>query len=194
MPMEPLIFTLDKDALRSSIDLESLIKKYRRERSRKKMLPLYDEMIKSVAQRADPRLVFDLFGEEMVKQLGGNVAGETVQVVFGVCTLGAPLDTYYDQLATSDEMVRAAILDEIGVSWIVNLTRRFHQSVRSQLAERGLKAGPPYRPGVGHMPIELQRLVFDNLPTEQIGVALSDVLVMTPIRSTSLVIPVYARE
>lgn len=192
--MNDLIFSLDKDALHSAIDLESLLKKYRRERSRKKMQPLYDSMRTAVAERVEPKLMFRLFGADVVQKLGGSVAAETVQVVIGVCTLGPAIDRFYDELASEDEMVLAAIVDEIGVSWIVNMTRQFHQTVRAQLAERDLKAGPPYRPGVGHMPIELQTLVFDHLPTEQIGVTLSDVLVMTPIRSTSLVIPVYLRR
>jgi hypothetical protein len=188
-----LEFVVDVERLKTAVDLESLLKKYKRERSRKKMEPLYEKMVVGVANRVKPQMMFAVFGEAVVKQLQAHVLDETVNIVLAVCTLGPELDRYYDELSV-DDLALAAIADEIGVAWVVNLTKQFHQSIRAQMSDSGLKVGPPFRPGVGNIPIEVQKVVFEQLETTQIGVTLSDYLVMTPIRSTSLMIPIYARS
>ena len=110
-----------------------------------------------------------------------------------VCTLGPALDKRYEALS-EDELALAAVLDEISVGWIVKLTRVFHKVAREQYAAQRLKTGPPYRPGVGKMPIEIQALVFQHVPADQIGVTLSEFMVMHPSRSTSLVIPILDKS
>lgn len=191
--MKKLTYTLDHDSLKTAVSLDDLLKKYKRPRSRKKMQPLYEQMIAEVAARAEPRLIFEQFGADVVAQLNDHVSAETVRVVLVACTLGEPLDRFYETLNADDQMAQAAIVDEVGLLWIVNLTRQFHQSIRAQLAEQGLKAGPPFRPGVGKLPIDLQTVIFDHLPADQIGLTLNEYLVMTPIRSTTLVVPIYDR-
>lgn len=178
-----------KDAIKTAVTLEDMLKKYKRERSRKKMMPHYEKMLEEVAQLAEPQIAYQFFGSDIVEQVDAHVPKEMQAVIFAVCTLGYAIDEYYEQLAV-DEMAMAAILDEISLAWIVVLTRQFHRVVRAQGVEIGLKVGPAYRPGVGNIPIELQATVFEHLQTAEIGVTLDEFMVMRPARSTSLVIPI----
>ena len=184
-----LTYTIDKAAVIAAVSLEDMLKKYKRERSRKKMQPHYERMLVEVAACAEPQIIFQAFADEVVEQIKPFVPKEMQLIVFAVCTLGADLDKKYVQLS-QDELALAAILDEIALAWIVALTRFFHTSARAQCSDQGFKMGPAYRPGVGNIPLEAQEIVFQHLPAEAIGVTLSEFMVMEPARSTSLIIPI----
>lgn len=187
------IFELNKSKIESAVSLADLLKKYNTPRRLKKMQPLYERMLKEVAELAQPQL---LFTEKPIGELPGLAPllnAETAVVLLAVCTMGEAVDQRYETYL-GDEIFLAAILDEISLQWIVHMTQQFHRQIRAEFTKKNLKVGPAFRPGVGKMPIEVQTIVFDHLPAEEIGVRLSEVLMMTPIRSTSLVIPVFDRS
>lgn len=191
--MIEITYNVDKAALIDEVKLEDLLKKYKRERSRKKMEPIYGRVMVEMASLADPQLAYRAFGPEVAEEVKDFIGKKMQAVIFAVCTLGLGVDDRYEVLS-EEELAVAAILDEIALSWIVIMTRQFHQKVRQQCKEIGLKVGPAYRPGVGNLPIEVQKIVFDHLSTDEIGVSLNEYMVMKPIRSTSLVIPIYLDE
>ena len=172
--MNDLIQPIDKYSIADMISLDDLMKKYKRERSRKKMLPHYEKMIIEVTELAHPKMIASRFGSDVVAELALGDVKEMVGVYFAVCTLGSAIDQRYAELS-EDDLALAAILDEIALAWIVVLTRTFHKQLREQFSEPQLKIGPAYRPGLGKIPIECQATVFKYLPASDIGVTLKRV-------------------
>ncbi len=183
---------ISKPDIANMISIDDLMKKYKRERSRKKMLPHYERMIGEVTEYSEPKLLFSRFGRDIVDQLALSKVKEMKGVYFAVTTLGEQIDKRYAELSI-DDLALAAILDEISLSWIAAITRTFHASLRAQFDEPELKIGPAYRPGLGNIPIETQAIVFEHLTASEIGVTLNEFMVMEPSRSTSLVIPIMAK-
>jgi hypothetical protein len=92
-----------------------------------------------------------------------------------------------------EDTVAQYVLNEVAIEWLRSLVMQLHQALRREMAARGRKAGPTYRPGVGRWPLETQRVVFAHLAAETIGVTLDEHLMMLPILSNSLIIPVLKR-
>ncbi|MEM7330797.1 MAG: hypothetical protein AAF490_01805 [Chloroflexota bacterium] len=183
---------LDKNSIAELITLEKLMKKYKRERSRKKMQPHYERMMAEVTELAEPKLISMRFGAEIVAEMALEKMNDMVGGYFALCTLGDAIDKRYAEHSV-DDLALAAILDEIALAWIVAITRTFHQQLRQQFDDPNFKIGPAHRPGLGRIPIETQAIVFSHLPADKIGVTLSEFMVMEPARSTSLVIPILKK-
>lgn len=171
------------------IPLASLIKRYPEGRRRKKMRRFYENMLVEAERLAEPQTVWDEFDLAETAVLNPYHKPEITAVVLALCTFGMPLQDRIHELIVED-IVSAAVLDEVMLAAMVALTRELHSSIREKLQLRNLKAGPAYRPGVGRWPIDAQKLVFDRLSAEEIGVVLNESLTMTPVHSTSLIIPI----
>ena len=185
--------TIILELSRPEMVVSTLLKHYPNERRRGRMRPYYQAMLDEIRQLAVPRAIAQEFPLEKVPELQSLCTAETVAVVLALCTLGTAVDTHYSQLS-QDDMMLAAIFDEIALSWVVGATREVHGKVRQEMAERELKAGPAYRPGIGRWPLTSQYTIFTLLPTHLIHVALNEQAVMTPRMSTSLIIPILDRR
>lgn len=173
--------------------LESLLKRYGTGKRRQKMESAYTAMLAEATRLASVTNIYDEFDVSAVEPLHEWLAPDTTSVILALCTLGPQLDEAI-QTRTQDDLLAAVLLKEIGAAWIVIITRELHKSLRNLTQQRGLKAGPAYRPGVGRWPLETQRTVFAKLPAELIGVSLDEYLFMRPVLSTSLIIPVLDRN
>lgn len=175
------------------LTLAELLQRYQNARRRRKMERVYRPMLASAQQLATPKIIYQRFEREAVAELEQWFTSETVGAFLAVCTLGAELDAYEQEIGRND-IASAAVLDEICVKLVVRLTNHLHRTLRAELAPYKLKVGPPYRPGVGKWPIETQHIVFDQLPTDQINVELTADLFMRPLKSISLIIPILDKS
>jgi hypothetical protein len=175
------------------ISIEPLLKRYASGRRREKMEPVYQAMLEEVENLSVPRAIYNEFPAVELPELLPWLSNDTVALTLAICTLGSDLQKQLNEQTKSD-MLAAVVIDELTLAWITAITRQIHSLVRSEALERGLKAGPAFRPGLGRWPIETQRTVFSRLPTQEIGVVLTDDLVMLPRQSTSLIIPIYKRN
>lgn len=175
-----------------TISLEKFEKRYKSARRRKKMMPLYDNMLTAVSAQAQPQALFERFAFHELDALHPWAADQTDGFVLGLVTLGEAIDQQAAEIA-ADDLVAASIMEEITLAMIVGLANDMRSRVQEQLGE-ALKVGPAYRPGIGRWPIELQSLMFKKLPAAEIGVALNEFMVMIPGRSTSLIIPLLKME
>ena len=155
---------------------------------RKNIAPIYREMLEKAEHLAAPRVLKDEFARSEVSSLEMWLPSRTTAVVLAVCTLGSAIEVREQELFPDDPH-KSVVLNEISATQITAFARAIHTHLRQEAADRGLKAGPPYRPGLGRWPLETQRLVFERLPTHQIGVTLDEHLMMRPIKSISLIIP-----
>ncbi len=74
------------------------------------------------------------------------------------------------------------------------MARTLHRKVRREAERRGLKAGPAYRPGIGRWPLDTQRVLFALLPAARIEVSLDEHLLMRPVKTISVIIPLRPAE
>ncbi len=175
------------------LDVEKLIKRYKSEKAKNRWRSIYQDLLNDAEHLAEPAALCQEFILDEVSELHDWLPVQSTSVVLGVTTLGRPLDDHVNGLVSSD-LISAVILNEITLAMINEMTRGLHRSIRSETLTRGLKAGAPYRPGVGRWPLSAQEVVFQHIPAQQIGVTLDEHLVMRPIKSTSLIIPVLDKS
>ena len=171
------------------LTVDDLVKKYTRERARERWTPIYQNLLEEAERRAEPAAVCQEFHLAEVPELNEWLPPQTFSVILGVCTLGAQFDAYVSNMIETD-LISAVVLNEISLALINGMTRNIHAVIRSDTLARGLKAGAAYRPGVGRWPIATQEVVFARVATDRIGVTLDESLLMRPVKSTSMIIPV----
>lgn len=175
-------------------ELGRLLRKYRTEERRQRIAPLYERMLSEAESLAEVAAVYEEFPrDELGPTFAEPLPDRTAAVVLCVCTLGQKLDKHLAELFWHDA-AGATVLDEICLVMISSVAREIRESLKEGAQRRGLKVGPPYRPGLGRWPLEAQRTIFEKLPAHQIGVEMSDHLLMTPLKTTSLIIPLIDKQ
>ncbi len=168
-------------------DLDALLRRYKTPRRRKKMTGVYSDMLTLVQTEAQPKVLLEEFPKADLGLIAPLLKEEHVRAGLAIITLGASLDTAIDGLG--DDIVGQAVIVEVALAWITSIAQQTREVLQEQVADRNLKVGPGYRPGVGKWPLEAQDVLFELLPTEDIGVTLNEFKLMTPHKSTSLIIP-----
>jgi len=180
---EPDLPLLD---LEGEVSLDPLLKKYGKRRPR--MEPMYAEMLAAARGLAVPVVLKRGFSLEELPDFAEPLHFAE-RVVLGLCSLGGALEGRVAQLFP-DEPAKAVVLDEIGNAWVAGLARKLHRQIRAQAAAGGMRAGPGYRPGIGHWPVEFQPRIFHLLGAELHGIRLTGGLMMEPRKSISMIVPV----
>ncbi len=170
------------------LELEPFLTRYGEGRRRRNMEPIYREMLELAHALAEPGEVHREFALTDLEELAEWLPARASSVALVVCTLGSAIDAM-EQHLFPEEPHKAVVLNEISTELVTALTRTVRQRIHAEVAGRGLKAGPPFRPGVGRWPLELQTVVFDRLPADEIGVTLDEYMLMKPLKSNSLIIP-----
>jgi hypothetical protein len=176
-----------------NLAVDQLIKRYRSDRARNRWAPVYQKLLAEAERLSAPAAVCHEFPCADVSELNEWLPLQTSSVILVVCTLGPRLDEHLVGLSERD-LVSAVILNEISLALINAMTRNMHATIRSATQMRGLKAGAAYRPGVGRWPLTTQEIIFKRIPAQKIGVTLDEFLLMRPVKSTSLIIPVMDRR
>lgn len=147
-----------------------------------------------------PRAIYDVlsvrdFHHKTIELEGGAVfegplaaralAGAE-EVVLAVCTIGPALENHLKELFSEDP-VRAMALDGAGVAALRKVSDAVIAEVRATAAKHGWGLGMRAQPGQEGWSIRQQRVVFEHLPADQIGVRLTDSCLMIPRKSVSFV-------
>jgi len=115
------------------------------------------------------------------------LAGAT-DVALAVCTIGLALDERVAALFDEGDPVRALALDGAGIAAVGSLSQTFIERMCDLSTARGLKTGMRASPGQEGWSIHQQRVLFDLLPAEEIGVRLTSSCLMVPRKSVSFAI------
>jgi hypothetical protein len=115
------------------------------------------------------------------------VAGAT-HLVIGVCTIGRGLSERISEDQRAGQRLRAMFLDDLG-SWAVDQVRQqLCRQVEADATAKGLRASASLSPGESEWSVRDQEVIFSVLDTREIGVTLTESLVMSPLKSLSLVV------
>ena len=138
--------------------------------------------------------VREIIHEQVVLQDGtriGNgpvatvVAGAS-ELILAVCTAGPELAAQVQELKRNGNMMRSLLLDDLG-SWAVDSVRQqLCKLMEDDAGAAGLHVSTSLSPGESVWDLKDQRVIFSLLDTTPIGVSLSQSLVMSPLKSLSV--------
>ena len=146
-------------------------------------------------------------GEELVEPKATYAIGENSQaiieeyhlpkplhkaklLVFGISSIGTALEEKVDELMENGNFTLSNILDSVGSAAVNETADRLGKKVLEYSRKKELNNTRAFSPGSGasHWKIKNQRLIFDYLSPEELGVSLTSSFTMVPKKSSSFVI------
>jgi hypothetical protein len=114
------------------------------------------------------------------------VAGAT-ELVVGVCTVGSQISQRISEQLHGNQRLRAMFLDDLG-SWAVDQVRQqLCRRIEDDAASRELRASASLSPGESEWSVAEQAVIFSLVDAGGIGVTLNESMVMSPVKSLSLI-------
>jgi hypothetical protein len=110
------------------------------------------------------------------------------EIVLVVCTIGPALEARVEAMTADRDILHAMALDGAGVAALRLVSETLYDRVERESTARGWGYGMRAQPGQEGWDIWQQRVLFDLLPAEEIGVRLTDSCLMLPRKSVSFVI------
>ncbi|PKP54901.1 hypothetical protein CVT91_17620 [Candidatus Atribacteria bacterium HGW-Atribacteria-1] len=134
--------------------------------------------------RADLKNGFSLnFSNSIINLLKG-----TSYLVLGVVTIGSSLENKVSEFFTQGEYPRAIALDAVGTVAVESLSRYIRNLVCQEAKEQYFKTTRYFSPGYGDWDISQQKDIFKIIPTNKIGVSLTESCMILPRKSLSWII------
>ena len=166
------------------------------------MMRLYQEAIAKAKELAEPVALYEVFDVQAVQDdallLANGYAlrsrlvvtqlARAAQVAVALCTIGPRLEAEASRAFAAGQGVMGFLYDSAGSLAVSHVARTVVQHIQEMAARRGQQASFPISPGSADCTLEDQKVVFDLLPAERIGVRLTDTFLMVPLKSVSLLI------
>ncbi len=171
------------------------------DRARSGLLASAQEILDAVPDLLDPAAVYDVVsvagfhhqtieledGDAFEGPLAARALAGAEKVALAVCTVGPTLEARMSQLFAEDP-VGAMALDGAGTAALRKISDTVIEELREIAAGHDWGLGMRAQPGQEGWSIWQQRVVFDHLSTEEIGVHLTESCLMIPRKSVSFVI------
>lgn len=153
-----------------------------RERTRRRI----DELWPRANELIDPRGAFRVVDREEAARTGMPEPSETVGL--GLCTIGAALEE--ESRASSDrgELLDALLLDAFGSAAAEAAADALNLHLCEHAASHGWYSAPRISPGYGRWDVRSQRELLALLPADEVGIRLTDGMMMVPRKSVSFAV------
>ncbi|MDR3577621.1 MAG: hypothetical protein P4L50_27465 [Anaerolineaceae bacterium] len=128
--------------------------------------------------------------ENGAKITGGPVAkvlGGATQFIAAVCTVGADISSKVTSMQQDGQRMRGMFLDTLGTYAVGMLRMQVFSQLEFAAKEQGLHVSTSLSPGESEWPISEQAILFSILDPQQIGVRLTQTMLMVPVKSISLI-------
>lgn len=130
-------------------------------------------------------------------RLGGGpvvmVVGGAEELVVAVCTVGHGVDRLVEAAQREQQLFKAMLLSDLG-SWGVDQVRQgLCRWLEVEAQRQGRRVSAPLSPGESDWAVTDQASIFALLDAAQINVWLSPSMVMSPIKSLSMIMGVGSR-
>ncbi len=163
---------------------------------------LGEELFLEAQNLVRPAAIFDLFPVQKVGHNkitlsnGESLRGPDIarflapakQVFVAAVSIGSALEDRASRYFGDGERARGYLLDCMGTATMTNLVQQVCMRLESLAAPSGDPLGFPISPGDEGWPLAEQRVLFKMLPTNLIGLSLTDSCVMLPKKSVSFVV------
>ncbi len=113
---------------------------------------------------------------------------EAKELAIAVGTIGPKLEKQVTDYTNQGEPLRGMLLDGIGSAAVDSLTQEVCKFIGGEASSRGYQASSPISPGMPGFPITEQWRLLEMVPAGGIGVSLTPLAIMSPRKSTSMVI------
>ena len=125
-------------------------------------------------------------------RIGGGpvvpVVGGAEELIVAVCTVGSAVDRLIEEAQRARQLFRALVLNDMA-AWAVDMVRqKLCLWLEGEAKEQGCHISAPLSPGESVWSVEDQAVIFSLLDASQINVSLSPSMVMSPIKSLSLIL------
>ncbi len=118
------------------------------------------------------------------------ISSKVMGVVALICTIGPELEKQVTALNKNNEFLDAFFLDAAGLAILDCVTRAAHKRITDSLGATGFYTGCYWEPGCEKTSMTGQKLLFDLLCPDSLGVTLSDSYVFLPCKTVSCWIPI----
>lgn len=112
------------------------------------------------------------------------------QAAVGITTAGPDLEQEVTNLFNAGEALEGITLDAYGTTAVDEARGLVRREVFEKVSAEGMTIGFNVSPGGHKIPMEGQRVIFSLVNAEQIGVRLTASFLMSPVKSSSFIIPV----
>jgi len=164
------------------------------------MAEVFDATFEEVNRLVAPAVTWDFFPvremrHEKVFLAGGakigngpvtTVMGGAEQLAIAVCTVGPGVVQRIAEIKERGDPVQALLLDQLATLAVGLLSQRFYAWLIADTQSRGLQISTYLSPGESEWSIRDQAVIFDLVNPAQIGVSLTETMLMKPIKSVSL--------
>jgi hypothetical protein len=110
------------------------------------------------------------------------------EIIVAFCTIGPRLEEKVQTLFAQRESLQGFLLDGIGSAAVDALGRMACEYFADEVRVRGLRTSSPLSPGMGAIPLQEQRSLFDLAPAKQYGLSLTPTDMLVPRKSVSMMI------
>jgi len=144
---------------------------------------LYEEEKRYARRLIDPKAVFIIEDISSVPKREIFVGAE--KVVFSLTSIGSKLEDRVSKLSAGGKLERSVVLDAIGSSTVESAADFVNEKINQRAEELGYDYTHRFSPGYCIWDISDQKLFFDTLPADQVGVKLTRSMMMAPRKSVT---------
>ena len=167
-------------------------------------LDIFQKALKDIKEAIEPAACWDRFPirkflhDRLVLddglRIGGgpviSVVGGAEELIVALCTVGQTVDRLIGEAQKRKQLFEALVLSDLA-AWAVDMVRQqLCRRLEEEAKEQGLHISAPLSPGESVWSVEDQAVIFSLLDASQINVSLSTSMVMSPIKSLSLILGV----
>ena len=157
------------------------------EEAQRLIKPSYSCSIRKILDTESPRTIIE--GPMILtSNIITKIFSRCHEVAIFVATIGAGVEERVSHLMSSGEMLKAVVLDAAGSAAIEKLACELEESVRKRASVDGARISRRYSPGYCDWHIKQQKLLFDALTGDSVGVELTEDSLMMPQKSISGII------
>ncbi len=117
-----------------------------------------------------------------------NLLRGTSYLAFGLSTIGNHLEEKVAELFAKNEYPKAMALDAVGTVASKYLSNYIQSLICQEAKEQNFQTTKYFSPGSGDWDINQQKIIFQIIPADKIGVKLTESYMMVPKKSLSWVI------
>ncbi len=145
-----------------------------------------------LAEMIEPRAVYTILDYKQTNKHPVFKGAE--KIAFCICTIGPELEKRSAQLMDKGEILKGYILDAFGSEAAEDTARQSDRIIAQKASDMNLWPSKRFSPGYGIWELKEQKYVFDVLPSDKIGVHLTDTYMMIPRKSVSYRINFYKNK
>ncbi|PWI46761.1 hypothetical protein CEE45_15140 [Candidatus Heimdallarchaeota archaeon B3_Heim] len=158
--------------------------------SRKALTPdlkIQLDRMKSIAVTLyEPKGIFKIFNASELPFR--ECFAEAERVALAIVTIGKSLPLEANNRMKSGEYVDGVILDAFGSAGVEQVADQVNREIVDIVKSQNFEYSQRFSPGYCQWSVQDQELIFNNLPSEDIGVSLTEGYMMKPIKSVSFAI------